>query len=260
MPSTYAHYRFGKMVLASLTKEQQQCINNYRELFDIGLHGPDLLFYFQPLKRHPINQFGYAMHEKPALAFFEKARTIVKSDEDLAYIYGFICHFALDAKCHPYVEKEVSTTVHSHTKIEVEFDRFLLLTDKLNPLSYHMTQHIHPSRKNAQVISQFFDIASPKDINKALRSMNFYARLLHAQNGLKRQLLYTGMNIVGANSFKEQIMPKEADVQLAGSNMDLYTLFDQAISDASALIMDFETNLHTQTPLSRAYLHSFGEN
>lgn len=260
MPSTYAHYRFGKMVLANLSDKQQQCINNHRELFDIGLHGPDILFYYQPLKKHPINQFGYATHEKPALPFFEKARTIIQNEADLAYIYGFICHFALDAKCHPYVEKEVSTTPHSHTKIEVEFDRCLLLKDHIAPLSYHMTKHIHPSNKNAQVISQFFDVTSPKDINKALRGMNFYAHLLHAQSGLKRQILYLGMNIVGASDFKEQIMPKEADSDLATSNADLCALFDQAINDACELIAEFGANLHNQTPLSRAYLHSFGEN
>ena len=46
MPSTYAHRRFGADVLERLPAELQEKIAPYRELYDIGLHGPDLLFYY----------------------------------------------------------------------------------------------------------------------------------------------------------------------------------------------------------------------
>ena len=42
MPSTYAHRRFGADVLERLPAELQEKIAPYRELYDIGLHGPDL--------------------------------------------------------------------------------------------------------------------------------------------------------------------------------------------------------------------------
>ena len=40
MPTTYAHYKFGKEVISALPKRIQSAIENHRELFDIGLHGP----------------------------------------------------------------------------------------------------------------------------------------------------------------------------------------------------------------------------
>ena len=49
MPSTYAHYRLGQKVLDNLTGGIKSTILNHKELYDIGLHGPDILFYYKPL-------------------------------------------------------------------------------------------------------------------------------------------------------------------------------------------------------------------
>ena len=41
MPTTYAHYKFGKEVLGALPRPLQNAVENNRELFDIGVHGPE---------------------------------------------------------------------------------------------------------------------------------------------------------------------------------------------------------------------------
>ena len=46
MPSTYAHRRFGANVLEHLPDELRAQLEQNRELYDIGLHVPDLLFYY----------------------------------------------------------------------------------------------------------------------------------------------------------------------------------------------------------------------
>ena len=46
MPSTYAHRRFGADVLVQLPRELREKITPYRPLYDMGLHGPDLMFYY----------------------------------------------------------------------------------------------------------------------------------------------------------------------------------------------------------------------
>ena len=70
MPSTYAHRRFGADVLERLPAELQGKIAPYRELYDIGLHGPDLLFYYHAAKSNPVSALGNAMHEQPGAVFF----------------------------------------------------------------------------------------------------------------------------------------------------------------------------------------------
>ena len=107
MPTTYAHYKFGKEVIGALPRPLQSAIENNRGLFDIGVHGPDILFYYQPVKKNPVSGQGYALHEKLADKFFLHAAEMIKTAENpaaaRAYIYGVICHFALDSECHPYI-------------------------------------------------------------------------------------------------------------------------------------------------------------
>ena len=106
MPSTYAHYRMGQEVRSILEEKNKKIVEAYPELFWIGLHGPDILFYYHPLSSNEVNQIGYKMHAKPGKKFFENAAKIVnlqkERDAHLAYVYGFICHFALDETCHVY--------------------------------------------------------------------------------------------------------------------------------------------------------------
>ena len=107
MPSTYAHRCFGADVLTQLPEALQKKIEPYRALYDIGLHGPDLLFYYKALQSNPVNRLGNAMHEQPGTVFFERARGVIRNaknrDAALVYALGYICHFALDSTCHPYI-------------------------------------------------------------------------------------------------------------------------------------------------------------
>ena len=94
MPSTYAHRRFGANVLEHLPEELRTQLEQNRELYDIGLHGPDLLFYYHAAKSNPVSALGNAMHERPGRVFFNRARDVVKQEDDraaaLAYALGFV--------------------------------------------------------------------------------------------------------------------------------------------------------------------------
>ena len=71
MPSTYAHRRFGANVLDHLPAPLREKLEAHRELYDIGLHGPDLLFYYHAEKSTPVAALGNAMHEQPGRVFPE---------------------------------------------------------------------------------------------------------------------------------------------------------------------------------------------
>ena len=83
MPSTYAHYRLGQEVYKSVSALARTAIKSHKELFDIGLHGPDILFYYRPLAVCTINKQGYDMHARSGLEFFKRAGGIFcEADED----------------------------------------------------------------------------------------------------------------------------------------------------------------------------------
>ena len=140
MPSTYAHRRFGADVLVQLPRELREKITPYRPLYDMGLHGPDLMFYYRALQSNPVNRLGNAMHEQPGRVFFTRARGVVNTARNqnaaLAYALGFVCHFALDSTCHPYVERYTRESGVSHCEIETEFDNQLMREDGLDPMHF----------------------------------------------------------------------------------------------------------------------------
>ena len=47
------------MYKRQLPNDIKKIIIENKELYDIGLHGPDLLFYYLPLKNNEINSIGY---------------------------------------------------------------------------------------------------------------------------------------------------------------------------------------------------------
>ena len=46
MPTTFAHDLFGKKVYKKLPEAMRRLVKEHKELYRIGLHGPDILFYY----------------------------------------------------------------------------------------------------------------------------------------------------------------------------------------------------------------------
>ena len=101
-----------------------------------------------------------ALHARPAAEFFEQAwkkgKELPANRGRFAYLYGFICHFALDHSCHGYIEEKIQKSGVTHAEIEVEFDRMLLEKHGHNPITSHLTNHIPTDATCAGVIAEFF--------------------------------------------------------------------------------------------------------
>ena len=182
MPSTYAHYRFGQDVLKALPAKYRDTLLQEEDLFNIGLHGPDLLFYYKPFSHHPLHAEGGRMHRLTGRDFFTQAgKTFLAGDRrkaDYSYLCGFLCHFALDRACHKYINDLAARGDVSHEEIESEFDRILLEEDGVDPIRSNLAAHIHASRRNAAVISPYFPGASTKEIFSGIRSLRLFNALL----------------------------------------------------------------------------------
>ena len=242
MPSTYTHYRFGQEVIQKVPDDIQKIILENKELYDIGLHGPDILFYYRPLKANPINSIGYQMHEHQGKEFFDYALKIIGEkpmNAALTYLLGFICHFTLDASCHGYIDQKITQSGISHSEIEVEFDRFLMIEDGLDPIRHKLTNHIIPSIDHARIIAPFFNVTA-KQVVKALKSMKIYNDLLIAPSKLKRNFIYTLLHITG--NYKEMhglLVNYEANPLCKDSTEKLNQLYKQAIEKAVELINEY---------------------
>ena len=264
MPSTYAHRRFGADVLALLPDGLRQTLEQHRELYDLGLHGPDLMFYYKALQTNPVNRLGNAMHEEKGEVFFTRARAVVEhaADKDaaLAYALGFVCHFALDSTCHPYVEAYTRQSGVSHCEIETEFDDMLLRRDGHDPKSFFTASHIRPTAENARVIAPFYEGLTGLQVLDALKGMIAMHRLLQPSGAVKRWVVLTGMKAVGKYDVLHGLVANpQPNPQCTESNEKLDALYQQAIPLAVRLIEAYAETLDADEPLDKAYDHTFGE-
>lgn len=263
MPSTYAHYKLGRAVQKNISGYEKEIIDKYPELFFIGLHGPDILFYYKPLSRHYVNRLGYGLHDKSGASFFEQAAEVIRSHRDyekhLAYIYGYICHFALDVSCHGYIDEKMEKSGISHGEIEAELDRELLVRDGKDPVRQTLTKHIHATMKNAVIIKDFYQGITAEQVKKSLDGMLFYHRVLLAPSRVKRAVLAAGMKAAGVyHSMYGMIIHYQKNPQCADSTEKLIGLYREAKPLALRLIQEYRGYVEEKKPLDAIYQYTFG--
>lgn len=242
MPSTYAHYKFAQAVKGNLPADVKKAVDENLDLYLTGCHGPDVLFYYKAIKRNAVNDCGYSMHTKSAKPFFANAKKIIAAADDkaaaLAYTTGFITHFALDSECHGYVESKRAESGVSHTKIEVEFDRALLVDDGKNPVKQKLAEHIKAKKEYAQVIAPFFGLDT-RTVKRTLKDMKFICNTFVAPGRLKRGFLKKIFTAIGSAELNDQIVSFEPDPRCEDSTRILTEKFNGALAVAAELVENF---------------------
>lgn len=265
MPSTYAHYRMGEQVRKHMSAGQKRVVGKGQslQLYRIGLHGPDIFFYYHPLLKSAVNRTGGQVHDRSGGEFFRHARQVVLrhpgDDRYLAYVYGVLNHFALDVTCHGYIAEKIAESGVSHGEIEVEFDRELMLRDGKDPVRQTLTNHILPSRENARVIAAFYPGITARQIESALRGMIVYNRLLLAPSRTYRRVLFSVLKLAGKyESLHGQVVNYHANPACADSTRKLLGLYRIASGRAIDFLGEFDSYLREGKPLGALFSLNFG--
>jgi len=263
MPTTYAHYRLGEEVRRQLPEELQKRIRQNLELFHIGVHGPDHMFYYNPLCHNKVGELGTLIHEEAGKKFFSNAARIIhKSDKKTAhqaYIYGYLCHFALDYVCHGYVGEQMEKEGLSHYEIEAEYDRRLLLMDgHANPVEICVTKHLSPVITNAEVIADFYEGVSVVQVLRSLKGMVFFLNLLRAPSLKKRKLVFGAMKAAGMyQKMSGLVMNYEENPLCTATTDEMVRRFPVAVELAAELIVEYERYLQQGGTLSETFSYNF---
>ena len=172
MPATYAHYRFGCQMLGAMPADMSRTAKRFRRLYDVGLHGPDLFFYYRPGIPAKLRVLGHKFHIQTGREFFSRICRNLRlepSEAAQAYLYGVLCHYALDAACHPYVEEQCREGLLSHTRIETEFEAFLFdLDGKRTSAQRDLSRHIQLTPGECETVSRFYPGAEGRQIQPHL--------------------------------------------------------------------------------------------
>ena len=92
MPANYAHYRFGKQLLSGMCPNDRRSIQRFRRLYDMGLHGPDIFFYYNPLIKTATGQLGGVFHAQSGQEFFARVCAQAGSEAGRVYLLGLLGH------------------------------------------------------------------------------------------------------------------------------------------------------------------------
>ncbi|MCR4955265.1 MAG: zinc dependent phospholipase C family protein [Lachnospiraceae bacterium] len=215
MPGFYTHYLFGSTTYHRIPDDYvRHIISTEKDVYCLGLQGPDFLFYFLPSYLIHHDNLGSIMHEKrtgcflyhlllSCNSFFEKADRNIA----MAYVFGFLGHYSLDSTAHPFIydrthfaHEKTQEYYSGHMGYETELDRELLdyyKHKKPSEFPQYKTIRLHPrqwrvvsSMLNEAIFHTYPEYHSTYAMIKtAITSVRFGTWLLSDPIGFKRPLV-----------------------------------------------------------------------
>lgn len=254
MPATYAHYIFGKKVYKELPEDIKEMVRENRAAYLLGLHGPDLVFYYRPLGKNSVNQRGVQMHRELAREFFEKGRQEYQKKPSyvlLSYLCGFLCHFMLDSECHPYIGSYMEEHDISHGDIETDFDRYLMEKDGLDPTRHNCTRHLIRDLDTEEAVASVFDGVTEDQIDSSILGFRFCIKALQCRTDWKAKLLGGFFAMIGQkDSLAGMLMTGKPHPSCGESRLFLEERLNRSVEPAVEQIQAYMSIIETRKPLS----------
>ncbi len=256
MPASYAHYRFGKQVLPGLPSDVRQCIQRFRRMYDMGLNGPDLFFYYyNPLNKAVGPDLARVFHRQSGREFFSHACTQVQSEAALAYLYGLLAHYCLDSACHPFVHKMVDIGEARHVALESEFERYLMEKDGIaSPHTHNRGEKITLTRGECMTVAAFYPPATGSNVSTCIRNMAFSLKFLAGPNRDRTRAILQKLSL----ALPDQMIPEQQVEDYAFMVGELQNLYDEAVSRFPELLADLQGHRRTGESLSDGFEAAFG--
>ncbi|MGM0437327.1 MAG: zinc dependent phospholipase C family protein [Bacillota bacterium] len=244
MPDFWTHLIAGEeMIKKSKNRELTALFRDHPEIFNFGCQGPDFFFYsdFWPwIKEKEGIELGEKLHQEKTVTLIVEIlkylkeikkldKNIEKYQKSLLYLSGFIAHYALDLKVHPFIYEYGGSGI-SHKKLEMELDlkvadkMWSLNVEKLSPVNFfnfgnklpeYITDfYIHIFKK------VFFYNRSAKQINESYQDFKKFHRIFYSPQGMKAAII----------RFVDKLIPIEITLYSYKANADFEILNDHLYS------------------------------
>lgn len=251
MPNQLAHHLCGIEAIKLIeNKDCKELITKYQNVFNLGVQGPDFLFYYgiTPWSgKVSAPEIGHNMHSSRVnKAFKGFLEYILKQSPQIkeiltVYLMGYLSHNCLDSICHPYIfyrsgfktspkEKE-NKFIYYHRRFETAIDVLLckmLLNKKVHELEHHKLVELSPveqdiiGRMYESVIKSVFSSNVPKSkICRAIKDMIFVEKFFKDPHGIKKRIFASIDNFLfGYPLYSSIIFPLEIKDRLDYLNLN----------------------------------------
>lgn len=260
MPANYAHYRFGLEMLEQMPGDLRRPANRFRRLYDVGLHGADLFYYYNPVMSTKTGALAEKYHDQSGVDFFGRicrGLRMTPSEAGEAYLYGLLAHYALDSLCRPYL-KQLQKKGMDIAMLEAEFDCFLLETDgKLPPNRQNFSNHMKLTPGECETAAKFYSGVKAAHVRTCLRNMAWTTKTLAMGDGASREMVKKGVGWI-LREHKELVIPPRTDPSLAQYMQELLKLYEQAGERFAALLVQLAAHMTYIAPLGEDFTPDFG--
>lgn len=257
MPSHYAHYRFGVSAIGLLPPEVRRTVQRFRQLYDVGLHGPDIFFYHNILFRDNVVALGTKLHGTSGEDFFIpvcRSQRLEPNEAAMAYLYGVLAHYCLDSSVHPLVYRHTEDGKIGHAELETEFDRFLLQLDgKRQPNTFDCSPHMRLTNGECATVADFYGDVTATAVSTSIRGMSACVRLLAMPNGTGRRILEKS---AGAR-LRQHFMGRSPNKNCAHLNGALLEAYDEALGKFPAMAAALQAHMRCNAPLGELFAATF---
>ena len=256
MPSHYAHYRFGAKAIPFMPREVQRSIRQFRRMYDMGLCGPDLFYFYSlPLKNRVVS-LGSKFHCMTGGEFFQrvcKHLRLEPNEAAVAYLYGVLTHYCLDAAVHGFVNEETADGQIGHIELEAEFDRYLLRLDgKIRPNLYDNSPHMKLTQGECATVADFYG-TTPANVELSLKCMAANAKLVATPNKELRKLI----KACSGSKMRQNFTERTANPKCAHLDEPMRNLFDEALAKFPAMAAALEAHMAHNAPLGELFENTF---
>lgn len=252
MPASYAHHRFGRQVLKNLPNNERQCIQRFRRMYDAGLQGPDIFFYYNPYWKTAVGELGKTFHAMTGTDFFAAGGKAASSEAARAYLYGLLGHYCLDSVCHPFVRQLDAAGEAKHVIFEAEFERFLLTLDgEAHPETYDMSRKLRLTRGECMTVADFYPGTTGGQISRSVRGMAGCIRFL-AKPKWEKPMRRLGLR------FADHMIPARENEELTLYISELKGHYDEAVALYPRLLEKLLAHMETGEALGPDFETNFG--
>lgn len=259
MPCNYTHYRMGAQALSGLPGDVRRSIQRFRRLYNAGLQGPDLLFYYNPFLKNAIGRLGSTFHRQTGKDFFSRVCRQFRSDPTeagMVYIYGLLAHYCLDSIAHPYVESVTGSGKPGHIELEVEFDRFLLELDGKTPAhQQYLGKNVKLTWGECETVSHFLQPATPGNVRRSVTVMKLCMWLLTAP-ALRKPVAAVVRHL--SATVREQLMTIGPNPSCARLDDSMVDLLSKALERYPEMLRQLREHIQNGTPLGEDFELTFG--
>lgn len=220
MPGYMTHYIFGELEYHNIENANIKCIvKNNKNVYHLGLQGPDLFFYYPGAFLISKKNLGSLMHNeltgmyiKKMLSFVINIKDREKKEIATAYLVGFLGHYCMDIECHPYIYYKTDVMHKNklykgkHIALETDID-YLLAQKYLKKKSsdYHYGKLISITNGQCEVVAKMLTYACKgtyKGINldekrtkQVIKNMSYIINLINDKSGRIKGILRYISNI-----------------------------------------------------------------